>query len=58
MASRIRARVSERTRGSLLMTLDTVLGETLARSATSWMVTAAGLKLVANVRNLETLLIV
>jgi hypothetical protein len=34
------------------------LGETLARSATSWMVTAAGLKLVANVRNLETLLIV
>jgi len=31
----IRARVSERTRGSLLMTLDTVFGETLARSATS-----------------------
>src|SRR6202035_1715926 len=47
MASRILARVSERTRGSLLMTLETVFGDTLARSATSWIVTDAGLKLMA-----------
>src|SRR5579863_2994640 len=47
MASRILARVSERTRGSLLMTLETVFGDTLARSATSWIVTDAGLELMA-----------
>jgi len=34
MARRIRARVAPRTRGSLLITLDTVFGETFARSAT------------------------
>src|SRR5260370_22674776 len=43
MASRTRLRVSARTSGSLLMTLDTVLEETCARSATSWMVTDAGM---------------
>src|SRR6202030_3669271 len=43
MASRTRLRVSARTSGSLLMTLDTVLDETCARSATSWMVTDAGM---------------
>src|SRR3984957_16684935 len=54
MASRILARVSERTRGSLLITLDTVFGDTLARSATSWIVTDAGLKLMAKENLLET----
>src|SRR5882757_5155991 len=43
MASRTRLRVSARTSGSLFMTLDTVLDETCARSATSWMVTDAGM---------------
>src|SRR5882724_6114103 len=43
MASRTRVRVSARTRGSLLVTLDTGLDETCARSATSWMVTDAGM---------------
>src|ERR1700730_17930030 len=43
MASRTRLRVSARTSGLLLMPLDTVLDETCARSATSWMVTDAGM---------------
>ncbi len=35
MAFKILTRVSARTNGSLLITRDTVLGETFARSATS-----------------------
>src|ERR1039458_8651590 len=48
MASRIRLRVSDRTRGSSLMTRETVLGETRARSATSWIVTEVGMSAMRN----------